>query len=122
MKTVNPSQILGALSPMAPNPIIGFAIYFMFFMILVAIFLQKRSNNTITVLLFGTILCLLVDKLGVLPNSSFGLYIVRIYIFVVPIIVAGMTKWEKSRAPLALCALVGFFYMFLRWFFEMRGV
>jgi hypothetical protein len=116
------AKIVAALGPNSPSPLIGWTIYIMAVLVMIGMMLQKKSNNTVTLLLAGIILALLVDKIGVLPRSSFGLYIVRIYIFVAPIFVVGMSKWPKSRPPLMLAAVIAFFYMFLRWFFEMRGV
>ncbi len=122
MSSIKINQILQALGPNYPTPLIGWTLYVIIVLVLATMFLQKKGNNTITLLLSAVIMACLIDKINAFPLASFGAFVVRIIIFVFPMVVAGMTKWPKSRGPAIFASVLAAVYLFGRWFFEQRGV
>lgn len=117
--------ILQRLAPSYPSPIYGITLYIIIILSIITLFLQKKSNLQITILIAITVMCGLIDKINAWQtfngaNTQFVALMLRIVIFVVPLIVAGMTKWEKSRGPAILAGIIGGIYLFARWFFEQR--
>lgn len=114
-------EVLARLSPLEPNFLIGFSLYFIFILLIITMMLQRKSNLNITLLLSAAIMCGLIDKVAtgaVINPRTFGVYALRIAMFIAPMIVAGMTRSPKSRLPAIIASLSAGAYMFLRWFFE----
>lgn len=132
MPSLKGSDILQLLSPMNPNPLIGWTLYIIIVLVLATMFMQKEGNNTITIMLFTVIIACLIDKvISFRPNTPgvaafrpnlIGSFMLRVIIFVFPIIVAGMTreKSSKARGPAIFASIIAAFYLFGRWFFEQR--
>jgi hypothetical protein len=112
--------ILGKLHIQSNGGIIGYVLYFLIFLYIVVLMFQKKSNLFITILMTIAIMCALIDKIDAIPRASFGVFIVRILMFTIPLVVAGMTKWEKARGPGILAGFIAVVYLFARWFGEQK--
>ena len=113
-------QILGKLNVNSSVGISGWVLYVLIFLYVIILMLQKKSNLFITILMTIAIMCALIDKIDALPHQSFGVFIVRILMFTIPLVVAGMTKWEKARGPGILAGFIAVVYLFARWFGEQK--
>jgi len=117
-------DVLTRLSPTYPNLLIGISVYLMMICSLVNMFLQKKPDTRISFLCTAVIILCLVDKVAVGPMlyaSGLEVFLLRIPMFVAPLITAGMTRWDASRPWGVVGGLIGGLYLFSRWFFEMRG-
>jgi hypothetical protein len=115
------------LAPSYPNILIGVTVYIMMACSLINMFMQKKSDTRIAVLCTLVIMLCLVDKVAVgrtgeFPIGSWSLeaFLLRMPMFVAPLITAGMTKWDKARPWGVIGGFLGGAYLFSRWFFEQR--
>jgi hypothetical protein len=87
--------------------------------------LQKQSNLVLTMMMSAVILCAIIDKINtggqLFSPTDFPAYMIRIIMFVFPMVFAGMTRTPRSRNPAIIAAVIAMVYMFIRWFFEMRA-
>jgi hypothetical protein len=132
MPKLDVSTILTALNPTQPPEALFASIvcYLIALLTLVALFMQKEGSTRDTVFLSIVIMACLIDKIAAtsilrdkmpgLTHNSFIIFMIRVAMFVFPMIVAGSTKNEKSRPMLIGVGLLGGAYLFARWFFEIR--
>ncbi len=92
----------------------GYVIYTIIILDILTLLLQKQSNIQITVLLAVSIMAALIDKIDAVPSETFGAFMDHIAMFVPVIVVAGMTRTERSRGPAILCGLIALVYTFAR--------
>src|SRR4051794_26190672 len=127
MQQINFQEILHrlAINYQGPSDALpwGYIIYTMMFLYVVTLFLQKKSNLTITLLMGAALLCALLDKVAIgqisgFQKGQFGAFFIRIIMFTVPLVVAGMTKWGKSRGPGILAGIIGAVYLLGRWYVD----
>jgi hypothetical protein len=93
----------------------GYVLYFVIAMCVLTLVLQKQSNLTITVLMAIAMMAALIEKIQALPPYEIWAHMTRIAMFVMPLVVAGMTRTGRSRGPAILAGLVAAIYMFARW-------
>ncbi|MCC7447266.1 MAG: hypothetical protein IT324_07625 [Anaerolineae bacterium] len=122
---LNFQEVLKRLAPSYPTPIIGITLYVIMILAIITLFLQKKSNLQITIMIALTVMCALIEKIDAWrsfagADTQFVALMLRIVIFVLPLVCAGMTKWEKSRPPAILAGVIAGVYLFARWFFEQR--
>ena len=132
MPTLKLSDVLAALNPTQPPEAIyaGIALYVIAALTFICLLMQKEGSTRDTVFLSIVIFSCLIDKIVATSNlrdklpgmthNSFGVFMIRVADLIFPMIVAGSTKSEKSRVPLIFTGLLGGFYLFARWFFEIR--
>ena len=117
--------ILTALRPDSSPGIVGYVLYTIIILVVLSMLLQKQSNLLLTMMMAAVILCAIIDKINtngqLFSPISFSAYMVRIVMFVFPMVFAGMTRTPRARAPAIIATLIAMIYMFTRWFFEMRG-
>ncbi|PJF43787.1 MAG: hypothetical protein CUN55_07280 [Phototrophicales bacterium] len=144
------SAILEFVKPVPGNETWDYALYFLFFVGLVAIaFMNSKGARQIdsyfvTLATFFVVL----DKLYVFgflfagpdtldfadPNvelsvqqradihvQHMGSYIIRVLMFVLPLVVVGSTRSSRVRFFAGIFALTGAAYSFGRWFFQLRN-
>ncbi len=131
MDQIGLSDITAALLPRMDDPIIlvlDLLLYIMFFMNLVAFFMQDDRQLIATLLMGLAILAVLVGKLSTfyaggrspiefIEADELPMLIVNCVIFVTPIIVTGMSKAKKSKPITIISGLLGGAYFFMFWFF-----
>jgi hypothetical protein len=114
------------LAPSYPNLLIGISVYLMIFCSALNMFLQKKPDIRISMMCTLVIILCLIDKVAVgaagFPLGSWTLevFLLRVPMFVAPLITAGMTKWDAARPWAIIGGFYGGAYLFARWFFEQR--
>lgn len=121
-------EILAQLSLNSePGLIYNILIYIIFFMLLIAFFMQD-DKQLITTLLLGLVLAFLViAKLDLARQNfpdggDFAMLLINAAIFVVPLMVTGMSKAKKSKPLTLIGGVIGGFYFFMYWFFLQRNL
>jgi hypothetical protein len=130
---LNPQDVLIRLNPFAvPGTMVIWSIWLYFIMLLaiVAMARQKIPVLTVTLLLVGTLMIALIDKVGVgfpanniFPKKGCGaapLLILRIAMFIMPTLTVGLSKTEKARPLSIICAFLAFVYFWARGLAEME--
>ena len=93
----------------------GYVLYFIIAMAALTLVLQKQGNLTITVLMSIAIMAALISKIEAIPRYDLFAHLTRILMFVLPLVVAGMTRTPKSRGPAILAGLAAIIYMVAMW-------
>jgi hypothetical protein len=101
--------------------IFSIALYIIFFLSLITMFMQSDKQLITTLIMASTLLLIILAKLTLAANApferrEFGTYVIHAGIFIFPALVAGMTKAPKSRGPAVIAAVLGAVYMFGFWF------
>jgi hypothetical protein len=122
MPAISIQEIIARLGPNSdPGLIWNILIYVIAFFTLITLLLQGDKAFLTTVLSATALLADLLAKLTLFPPREFGSLIVNAGVFLLPALVAGMTRSGKSRAPAVMAALFGAVYFFLFWFFFQRS-
>ena len=95
-------------------------IYLVFFFTLITMLLQGDKALTTVLICAAALLMGLIDKLAIFAPKEFGAMALHAGMFILPALVADMTKDAKSRGPAILAALLGAVYFFAFWFFLQR--
>lgn len=126
------SDIVDALGPRTGTDLIlDIFLYLIFFFGLINMFLISDKQLLPTMLNFTVMGLAIVSKLLVgrepgIEATAFAVLVLNVGIFVIPLIMAGMLRANKGKAPPAmpssiLMGLLGGGYFFMFWFFEQRG-
>jgi hypothetical protein len=122
MQDINIQEIIRLLGPNAGLSLPwSIFVYIIFFFTLITMLLQGDKALFTTIICAGSLLLCVVDKLAIFPPDEFGALIIHSGMFLLPGIVAGMTRDSKSRPPAILASVVGAVYFFAFWFFLQRG-
>ena len=122
------------LSALVPSSIWGWILYIVLIMDIATMVLQKESNLMLTVFLAISILAAFLDELGInayvshldvgtgffkqvmtTDGTSFANWMVGVLMFVLPLVVVGMSNAPKSRFPGILAVIAAGLYVFGRW-------
>jgi hypothetical protein len=133
------------LSPVEGHETFDYILYGLFFMgMLTLTFMGKGSTQMDTIFVTLAVFMILLDKLYIAgfifePAAAqvdaeitseqrvavhidhFFTYAMRVMIFVLPLVVAGNTKNNRTRVIAGLFAMFAFAYSFGRWYFEIRA-
>ncbi|MBX3063156.1 MAG: hypothetical protein KF726_09275 [Anaerolineae bacterium] len=125
MNSIDLQEVLRRLGPNYPNLEIGIGVYLICAFALLNLFMQKKPDTRITLMLSAVILLALMDKVVVSPggpiyNRDIEAFFLRVPMFVFPLITAGMTRWDRARPWGVIGGFIGGVYLFLRWFFEQQ--
>lgn len=125
MNSIRLDDVLARLSPMNPSPLWGWTLYILALLMVITLFMQKKSSMIITSMTAIFILAVFIDKLlvGSFPNlgkRDFLTFAMRTLFVVIPFMTIGISRWEKSIPPAAIAGILGFGYLIGRWFLEMR--
>jgi hypothetical protein len=93
----------------------------MFILNLIAFFMQDDRDLPSTLAVGGTLALLVIAKLNLIEPADLLSLILNVSIFVIPIIVTGMSKAKKSKALTAIAGFLGGVYFFGYWAFFQRG-
>jgi hypothetical protein len=119
--SINLQQILSKLLPRPGTALIyDIFLYVIFFLALIIMFMQSDKQMTPTMLMAAVAGLSVIAKLDVFPPKNFAMLVINAGIFVVPFIVAGITKAKKTTGPAILCGLLGGAYFFLFWLISQR--
>ena len=125
------------LSALVPTSIWGFLLYIVLIMDIVTMVMQKESNLMLTIFLAISILSAFLDELGLnayashldigtgffkqvmtTDGTSFANWMVGVLMFVLPLVVVGMSNAPKSRFPGILAVIAAGLFVFGRWVFS----
>ncbi len=111
-------QIIGYLQPLNAW---DYLLYIILFFVLITLFLQGEGALTVTLLLAVVVIGIFLDKVRVFGNCGLEVMLIRVTYFVVPLIVAGVSRAPKSRPWAIIGAVLGLAYTFGTWFFVLQG-
>ncbi len=121
MNNLDIQDILNKLLPKGATLGYDIMIYLIFFLALIAMFMQSDKQLVTTLMLAGTAGLAVIAKLGVFEPRDFGSLIINAGMLVLPLITAGITKAKKSVPLAVLGGIMGGVYFFAFWLFEQRG-
>lgn len=103
-----------------PGLIYNILLYIMFFLNLIAFPMQDDKQLAATLLVGLTLALIVIAKLNIIDADNLGMLVVNVGIFVIPIVVTGMSKAKKSKPLTIIAGVIGGFYFFMYWFFLQR--
>ncbi len=118
LANLSAQDILALLVPRTPW---DYLLYIILVFTLITLFMQQAGQSTITILLALVVVGMFIDKVKAFGNCGLEVMLIRVLYFVVPLIVAGLSKNPKSRAPAVIAAVLGLAYTFGTWFFVLQG-
>ncbi len=121
MPELTVQEILSKLGPRGGvNLVYDIILYILFILNLIIMFMQ--SDKQLVPTLFAGLAAALtvVAKLDVLGPKELGSLIVNAGIFVLPLIIAGITRAKKSTPLAVISGLLAAVYFFAFWFFNQR--
>ena len=121
MDTPTFSEIMAQLSLRSdPGMIYNVLLYLMLVLNLFAFFGQDNKQLIATLLVGLAMALIVIAKLSVIKPDHLGMLIVNSGIFVIPLIVTGMSKAKKTKPLTIIAGVMGGFYFFMYWFFLQR--
>ncbi|HEX2905565.1 MAG TPA: hypothetical protein VHO69_01795 [Phototrophicaceae bacterium] len=119
---IDPQDILARLALRSGVEMIyDIFLYIIFFLMLIAMFMQSDKQLGPTLLCGMVGAMAIIGKLNVFEPKEFGSLIINAGIFVLPIIVAGITKAKKSQPLTIIAGVLGGVYFFMFWFISQRS-
>ncbi|GAB4575732.1 MAG: hypothetical protein Kow0077_28680 [Anaerolineae bacterium] len=111
------------LALLQPNGLFDYLLYIILFIVLITLFMQGEGALTVTMLLAVVVVAIFIDKVQALPGHKCSVFtlIIRVTYFVIPLLVAGISKQPKSRPWAVIAAFLGLGYTFALWAVEMRN-
>jgi hypothetical protein len=118
------------------EPMWDLALYWLFILNIALLMMQGEGQALASLLLMIVLVSIVIDKtwgFGYMLDPGpytpvkcheeifFGTYLIRVAMFVFPLMIAGMTHNPKSRGVGILAGISGGIYMFGRWYMEQRN-
>jgi hypothetical protein len=121
-KTLQLQDILNKLAPRSGVELLyDIFLYIIFFLALITMFMQSDKQLFPTIVMAAVAAMAVLGKLSIFPAKDFGSLIINAGMFVLPLIVAGITSAKKSQAPAIFGGILGGLYFFLFWVVSQRG-
>ncbi len=119
---LNPQDILARLAPRSGIGLLyDILLYIVFILALIVMFMQS-DKQLVPTMISGLVGALaVIAKLNVFDPLAFGALVINAGIFVLPLIVAGITKAKNSQPLAIIGGVLGGVYFFLFWFISQRG-
>ena len=115
-------QILSHLAPRGGiNLLYDIVLYIVFIMDLILMFGQSDKQTIPTIMAGGAAALAVIAKLDVFTPRSFGSLIVNAGMFVLPLLVVGISKAKKVQPLGVISAVFSALYFFAFWFFSQRN-
>ncbi len=110
-------QVIKLLLPTPGRELWDIWLYAILLFALITLFMQPEGAIMITLMMAAVIIFIFVDKVGAFPahQCNFGTMMIRILMFVIPLLTAGITQKPKSRGPAVIAAFLALGYTFLQW-------
>ena len=103
------------------NLIYDIVLYLVFVLDLILMFGQSDKQTMTTVMAGGAAALAVIAKLDVFRPREFGSLIVNAGMFVLPLLVVGISKAKKVQPLGVISAVFSAIYFFAFWFFAQRG-
>jgi hypothetical protein len=115
-------QVLAHLAPRSGvNLVYDIILYIVFVLDLILMFGQSDKQTITTVMAGGAAALAVVAKLDVFRPREFGSLIVNAGMFVLPLLVVGISKAKKVQPLGVISGVFSAIYFFAFWFFAQRG-
>jgi hypothetical protein len=123
MNGVTLQQVLAHLAPRGGvNLIYDIVLYIIFILDLILMFGQSDKETLTTIMAGGAAALAVVAKLDFFQPKSFGSFIVNSGMFILPLLVVGMSRKGKKVQPIGvISAVFSALYFFAFWFISQRG-
>jgi hypothetical protein len=122
MDQVNLQEVLSHLAPRSGvNLIYDIVLYIVFVLDLILMFGQSDKQTITTVMAGGAAALAVIAKLDVFRPREFGSLIVNAGMFVLPLLVVGISKAKKVQPLGVISAVFSALYFFAFWFFSQRS-
>ena len=115
-------EVLAHLAPRSGvNLVYDIILYIVFVLDLVLMFGQSDKQTITTVMAGGAAALAVIAKLDVFRPREFGSLIVNAGMFVLPLLVVGISKAKKVQPLGVISAVFSALYFFAFWFFAQRS-
>jgi hypothetical protein len=115
-------DVLAHLAPRSGvNLLYDIILYIVFVLDLILMFGQSDKQTITTVMAGGAAALAVVAKLDVFRPREFGSLIVNAGMFVLPLLVVGISKAKKVQPVGVISAIFSALYFFAFWFFAQRS-
>jgi len=115
-------QVLAHLAPRSGvNLIYDIVLYLIFILDLILMFGQSDKQTITTVMAGGAAALAVIAKLDVFSPKSFGSLITNAGMFILPLLVVGMSSAKKVQPLGVISAVFSALYFFAFWFFSQRS-
>jgi len=122
MPQITLQEVLAHLAPRSGvNLIYDIILYLVFVLDLVLMFGQSDKQTITTVMAGGAAALAVIAKLDVFRPREFGSLIVNAGMFVLPLLVVGISKAKKVQPLGVISAVFSAIYFFAFWFFAQRS-
>ena len=122
MPQITLQEVLAHLAPRSGvNLIYDIILYLVFVLDLILMFGQSDKQTITTVMAGGAAALAVIAKLDVFRPREFGSLIVNAGMFVLPLLVVGISKAKKVQPLGVISAVFSAIYFFAFWFFAQRG-
>ncbi len=122
MNELTLQQVLSQLAPRSGvNLIYDIVLYVVFVLDLILMFGQSDKQTITTVMAGGAAALAVIAKLDVFTPKTFGSLIVNAGMFVLPLLVVGISKAKKVQPVGVISAVFSAIYFFAFWFFSQRS-
>lgn len=123
MNGVTAQQVLSHLLPRdGVGLIYDIFLYIIFVMDLILMFGQSDKQTLTTIMAGGAAALAVVAKLEVFTPKSFGSLIVNSGMFVLPLLVVGISKAKKVQPLGVISGVLSAIYFFMFWLISQRGM
>ena len=121
-KTLTVQDILAKLAPRSGIELVyDIFLYIIFFLAVIVMFMQSDKQLVPTMIMAGVAAMAVLAKLSIFPPKDFGSLVINAGMFVLPLIVAGITSAKKSQAPAIIGGVLAGVYFFLFWVVSQRS-
>jgi hypothetical protein len=121
-RSLDLQDILEKLAPRSGIELLyDILLYIIFFLAIITMFMQSDKQLVPTMIMAGVAAMAVLGKLSIFPPKDFGSLVINAGMFVLPLIVAGVTAAKKSQGPAIIGGVVGGLYFFIFWLVSQRG-
>ena len=122
MPNLTLQQILAQLAPRSGvNLIYDIILYIIFVLDLILMFGQSDKQTITTIMAGGAAALAVIAKLDVFAPREFGSLIVNSGMFILPLLVVGISKAKKVQPLGVISGVLSAIYFFAFWFFSQRS-
>ncbi len=121
MNGLDINDIIRALGPRSGIDLLyDIMLYLMFFLDLILMFMQGDKELITTVFAGSAAALAVVAKLNIFPPKNFGSLVLNAGLLILPLLVTGISKQDKSRPVGVIVSIISGLHFFLFWFMEQR--
>ena len=122
MNGVTLQEVLSHLAPRSGlNLIYDILLYIIFIMDLILMFGQSDKQTIPTIMAGGAAALAVIAKLDVFTPKSFGSLITNAGMFILPLLVVGISRAKKVQPLGVISGVFSALYFFAYWFFSQRS-